>query len=146
MALGDFTRQLAQEAIGNQVKDVLDALRPPDLSRIAGTLPADKPAVAGPQDHTGAVILKQVEAMQNALKENEELVVLFHSGVETLRVLDFFVPSPQVIVLAGIDTDRNITRAISPAESLQLVCKVMKLQPEAKPVRVRVLRPAPKSP
>jgi len=45
--------------------------------------------------------------MQKALKEDEELVVLFHSGAEKIRVLEIFVPSWQVAVLKGLDADRN---------------------------------------
>ncbi len=77
--------------------------------------------------------------MQSALKDNEELVVVFHNGVEALRVLDFFIPSAKVIVLAGVDAQKNITRVISSAASLQLTCKVMKVEPTAKPVRIRFL-------
>ena len=79
--------------------------------------------------------------MQTALKENEELVVLFHNGLETLRVMDFFVPSPQVMVLAGLDAEKNIMRVVASADSLQLTCKVMRLQPPAKPARIRFLTP-----
>ena len=61
--------------------------------------------------------------MQKALKEDEELVVLCSSAGETIRVLEFFVPSWNVLVLTGIDTEKNITRIITPVESLQLVCK-----------------------
>ncbi len=131
MGLGEITKQIAKEAI-------LDSLRPPELSKISETLSSDKPAAAGPTETVGVTILKQVQAMQTALKENEELVVLFHNGLEMLRVLDFFVPSPQVLVLAGIDTEKNITRVISSAESLQLTCKVMK---STKPVRIRFITP-----
>ncbi len=141
MGLGDLTKQFAQEAIENQVKDVLDALRPSEPPKVSPKAP-EAPGVADkPVDGAGAVIVKQVQAMQTALKENEELVIMFHNGVETLRVLDFFVPSPQVIVLAGLDSEKNIMRVISPADCLQLTCKVIKLQPPAKPARIRFLSP-----
>ena len=136
MGLGDITRQIAKEAIGNQVKDVLDTLRPADLPKIPETVAAP---VQG--ESVGATIVRQVQAMQSALKENEELVVLFHNGLEALRVLDFFVPSPQVIVLAGIDGEKNVTRVVAPAESLQLTCKVMKTA--EKPVLIRFITPKP---
>jgi hypothetical protein len=41
-------------------------------------------------------------------------------------------------VLAGIDAEKNITRVISPAESLQLTCKVLKA---TKPARIRFITP-----
>jgi hypothetical protein len=83
--------------------------------------------------------------MQKAVKEEEELVVLLHNGLETMRVLEVYVPSWNVAVLTGIDADRNLTRVIAPAESLQLICKVMKAQPGAKPVKVALIAPKPGS-
>ena len=88
-------------------------------------------------------MLAQVQAMQKALKEDEELIVLFHAGVETVRVLEFFFPSWQVAVLNGIDPEKAVTRVISPVESLQLVCKVVKAP--AKPTRINFFTPKPKS-
>ena len=143
MGLGEITRQIAKEAIGNQVKDVLDTLRPADLSKISETLAGDKPTAAAPAEPPGVTIVRQMQAMQSALKENEELMVLFYNGLETLRVLDVFVPSPQVIVLAGIDGEKNITRVIAPAESLQLTCKVVKTAAGVKPVLIRFITPKP---
>jgi len=144
MGFGNLTKQLAQEAIQSSVGEVLDSLRPKDASQISDKLASDKVAAQGPAGSAGSTILRQVQAMQTALKEDEELMVLFHNGLETLRVLDFFSPSPQVIVLAGIDTEKNVTRVISPAEVLQLTCKVMKVLPSSKPVRLRFIAPKPK--
>jgi hypothetical protein len=144
MVLGEFTKQFAQQAIGNQMKDVLDALRPADLSKISETVRTAKPTGAGQAENLCAAILGQVQAMQKAAKDDEELVVLFQSGAETIRVLEFFTPAWSVVVLTGIDTDRNITRVVSPIEALQLICKVMKVQPPAKPTRVGFITPRPK--
>ena len=129
MGFGDLTKQLAQEAIES-------ALRPDPPKPAPSTA---KPPIAALTEDVSATIVKQVQGMQAALKENEELVVVFHNGHEALRVLDFFVPSTQVIILAGMDAQKNITRVISPAASLQLTCKVMKVEPTAKPVRIRFL-------
>jgi hypothetical protein len=139
MAIGELTKQLAGQALG----DMLDSLRPPDLSRITETVRSAKPA-GGAGENTGATIVGQVQAMQKAVKEDEELLVLYHGGGETVRVLEFFLPSWQVVVLTGIDTEKNITRVIAPAESLQLVCKAMKVHPPAKPVRIGFIAPRPK--
>ena len=144
MALGELTKALAEQALRNPVKDVLDALRPSDLSGISETLRGTKPAGPGGGEGVGAVIIGQVQAMQKALKEDQELVVLFQAGTETVRVLEVFVPSWNVIVLTGIDTEKNITRVISPVESLQLVCKVMKVQTPATPARVNFITPKAK--
>jgi len=145
MALGEITKQLAQQALGNQMKDVLDALRPPDLSTITDALRTAKPGAPAPGDNVGATILGQIQAMQNALKEDQELVVLVNAGAELIRVLEIFVPSWRVLVLTGIDTNKNVTRIVSPIESTQLTCKVMKAQPAAKPIRVSFVTPKPKS-
>lgn len=103
MALAEITKQLALQAIGN----------------------ATAPSPAQPE-HLGTAILGQIQAMQKALKEDQELLVLCHAASETVRVLEFYVPSWQVFILTGLDSNRNVTRVIAPAESLQLVCKVIK--------------------
>jgi hypothetical protein len=144
MGLGDLTKQLAQQALRNPVSDVLDALRPPDLSRISEAIQGPKSSPSGPVDNLGATMLGQVQAMQKALKEDEELVVLFNSGVETVRVLEIFVPTWQVVVLTGIDAGKNVTRVVSPVQSVQLICKVMKVQPPATPARIGFVVPKPK--
>src|SRR5262245_58777046 len=110
MALGELTKQLAQQALGNQMKDVIDTLRPPDLSSISESLRTAKPVGATPADNIGATILGQIQAMQNAVKEDQELVVLVSAGSELIRVLELFVPSWRVFVLTGIDSNKNVTR------------------------------------
>jgi len=148
VALGELTKQLAGQAMrAKDVKEVIDALRPPDLSRITDTLRGTKPTAPPPAaaEDVCAVMLGQVQAMQRALKEDEELLVLCNAGVETLRVLEVFVPSPNVVVLTGIDTNRTVTRVVSHIESVQLVCKAVKVQPPAKPVRINFIVPKPKS-
>ena len=125
MALIDLTKQLAQQAILSASQD-----------------PA--PAPVPPPDNTGSMILGQIQAMQKALKEDEELVVWFENGAEKIRVLEIFMPSWRLAVLSGHDADRNRTRVISPVDALQLVSKVMKVQPGAKPARVGLVTPKPK--
>jgi|HubBroStandDraft_1064217.scaffolds.fasta_scaffold00638_4 hypothetical protein len=121
MPLGDLTKQIAEQAIRN-------AVNPP---------PAPPPR----PDNPGTVMLAQVQAMQKALKEDEELIVLFHAGGEAQRVLEFFFPSWQVAVLTGTDKDKSLTRAIAAVESLQLVCKVAKAPTGAAPVRIKFVTP-----
>ena len=60
MALGELTRQLAQQALGNQMKDVLDP----------------KPAAPVQPENIGVTLVGQVQAMQTALKDDQELVIL----------------------------------------------------------------------
>jgi len=131
VAFGEITKQLAQQALGNSIKDALD----PEPAKTAPAQP----------ESAGATILAQAQAMQRALKPEEELVVLYNAGGETIRILEFYAPTLQVIVLTGIDSAKNITRIISPADALQLICKVMKSQTPAKPVRINFITPKPKS-
>jgi hypothetical protein len=131
MALGSLTKQIAQQAL-------LDSLRPADAAQVSESL---KTTRAAGGENVCAVILGQIQAMQKAVKEDEELVVLLHNGLETIRVLEIYVPSWNVAVLTGIDTDRNLTRVIAPSENLQLICKVMKTQAAAKAVKVSLIAP-----
>lgn len=142
MALGEFTKQLAQQALKAPVRDVLDSLRPPDAAQVSESLKTARPAAA-PGENICATILSQIQAMQKAVKEDEELVVLFYNRLEAMRVFEIYVPSWSVAVLTGIDADRTLTRVISPAANLELICKVMKLQPGAKPVKVALIAPKP---
>jgi hypothetical protein len=125
MALANFTKQLAQQAL------------------LSATSPAKEPAAPAQKESVCAVMLAQINAMQKALKEDEELVVLFENGAEKIRVMEIFVPSWQVAVLKGFDADRNPARVVSPAERLQLVCKVVKAPPGVKPTRVGLIAPKP---
>ncbi len=123
MAFTELTKQLAQQAI---------------LSATSEKKEAPAPVAA---DNTGLTIFGELQAMQRALKEDEELVVLFQSGVERIRVMELFLRSPQVVVLSGQDANRNLTRVIAPAGSLQLLCKTMKVAAGAKPARVALVTP-----
>ncbi len=130
MALVDLTKQLAKEALLSATRDPAPAPAPPDTAGSVGSI--------------GPLIVGQLGAMQKALKEDEELVVWFQNGSERVRVIEVIMPSWRLAVLSGLDADRNLTRVISPVESLQLVAKVMKLQPGAKPTRVGLVTPKPK--
>jgi hypothetical protein len=124
MALGEFTKQLAQQAI---------------LSATAKDPPPAK-ELSSPANATGAAILAQVRAMQNALKEDEELALHFQNGAEAIRVLEIFLPTPHVAVLSGADQN-GFARVIAPVESLVLSARVRKLQPGAKPHRIPLVTP-----
>jgi hypothetical protein len=124
MAFGEIAKQLAQQALADQI--------------------APKPSTPAQPESAGAIMLGQIQAMQRACKEDEELVVLFRSGPETVRVMEFIVPSWKVLVLAGVDEAKNTTRVVSTPESVQLVCKVMKVQPPGKAARLGFRLPKPK--
>jgi hypothetical protein len=131
MALSDLTKQFAEQAIRNVTAKA--AAPPPP-----------------PADNLGATILGQVQAMQRALKEDEELVVLLTAGGAVLRVLEFFLPSWQVAVVTGTDNDtpdpndKSVTRVVSPVALLQLVCKVAKVPLPGKPGRIGFVAPKAK--
>lgn len=144
MALAQIGKQLAQQMIGDKVNEVMDSLRPGDTAKSVDPAKNEKPAATPQAETLGAAILGQIAAMQRACKEDQELVVLCNAGLETLRVLEFFAPSAQLLVMTGVDTERNVTRVILPVESVQLVCKVMSVQAGAKPARVNFINPKPK--
>ncbi len=128
MALGEFTKQIAQQAIlGATSREPAPAAQPTALA-----------------ENLTAVFLGQVSAMQRALKEDEELAVWYQNGPERLRVMEIFAPSRQVAVLTGTDAEHNLTRVIAAADALHLVCKVMKVPAGASPARVTLVTPKPK--
>lgn len=129
MGLGDLTKQLAKEALSAQVEDVMGAARAPE---------AAKAQTAG---ELAGVIMGQVQAMQNALEEDQELLVVCTAGRETVRVFEMFAPSPRLLVLTGIDAERALTRVVSPADTVQLVCKPTAVKDGAKAVRLRFMTP-----
>ena len=144
MALAQLGKQLAQQVVGDKIQDVMDSLRPPDVSKILDSSKQEKPAPPGPGESLGSVIVGQIQAMQRACKEDQELLVMCSAGMETLRVLEIYAPTWQVLVMTGIDTERNVTRVVSPVASVQLVCKVMAVQAGAKPARVGFIIPKTK--
>jgi hypothetical protein len=121
MAFADLTKQLAQQAL-------LSATQEP----------------AATPENPGAVMLGQIGAMQKALKDDEELVVFLHCGAERIRVMEIYLPSPQVAVLSGVDANRTQARVVSAVEALQLVTRTGKVQPGAKAVRVTLVMPKAK--
>jgi hypothetical protein len=141
MALGEIGRALTGQALDSAKNSVLDAIKGE---------PAKKPAApASPapvQESIGGIILAQIQAMQKSLKEDQELVVQFRSGEEMLRIVEIFVPSPQVFVLAGNDGQQRLTRIVAPAATVQLICKVLRVTPGTTPVRLKIMTPAPRPP
>ena len=124
MALADFTKQLAQQAL------------------LSATSPAKEPAAPAPEkkENVCAVILAQINAMQKALKEDEELALHFQNGADAIRVLEIFLPTPRVAVLSGADQS-GFARVIAPVETLRLVARVQKVKPGAKPHRIALVTP-----
>ncbi|HYP07317.1 MAG TPA: hypothetical protein VER03_13880 [Bryobacteraceae bacterium] len=134
MGIGQFTKHLAQQAIGNQVKDVVEGIAPSEAAPPA-------PAVV---ETISAMIVGEVHAMQKGLKDDQELVVTCGVGDEILRVREIYVRSPQLAVLTGTSgPDKTLTRIICPFDSLVLVCKPTAVAAGATAVRVRIVTPKP---
>ena len=121
MAFTDLTKQLATQALQSAIQD-----------------PA--PPTPSP-DNPGATILNQIGAMQKALKDDEELVIHVECAGEKIRVMEMFLPSPQVVVLTGADANRAMTRVVATVSSLQLVVHTGKVPSGAKAVRVNLVMP-----
>jgi hypothetical protein len=137
MTIGSLGKTLASQAIESTKNSVMDAVRTP-----APAKPAEAKPVAATPD-TGAAVVAQIQAMQRPLKEDQELAVLVRAGDEMLRVNEIFVPNAEVLVFAGVDSQGNITRVISPVNAAQVVCRILKVAPGAMPSRVNVLTPRP---
>jgi len=121
MAFVDLTKQLAQQALQSAM--------------------SDPPPSAPTPDNPGGVILNQIGAMQKALKDDEELIIYLQHGDDKIRVMEIFLPSPQVAVLTGVDANRVMTRVVSAVSALQLVVRTGKAPAGAKAVRVGLMVP-----
>jgi len=119
MALGEITKQIAQEVLINAT------------TKEPAPPPAPESAIS--------TIFGELGRMQKALKEDEELVVLYQTPAERIRVLEIYAASKQVVILSGPDPERKLTRVVAAVESLQLVCKVAKATPGAKATRVNLV-------
>jgi len=141
MALADIGRALTGQALDSAKNSMLDAVMGEPAKK-----PAAPAASAPVPEGIGSVMLAQVQAMQKSLKEDQELVVQFRSGEEMLRVVEIFIPSPQVFVLIGNDGQQRLTRIVAPAANVQLICKVLRVAPGSTPVRLRIMTPNPRPP
>jgi hypothetical protein len=139
MALGEFGRALTGQALDSAKNSVLDAIKGEPAKK-----PAPPPSPAPFPENVGGIILAQIQAMQKSLKEDQELVVQFRTGEEMLRIVEIFVPSPQVFVLAGNDGQQRLTRIVAPAATVQLICKVLRVVPGTTPLRLKIMTPAPR--
>jgi hypothetical protein len=130
MGIGEITKQLAQQAIG-------DAIAGPETPTATAVTPAAAP------EGVGSTIVGELNAMQRGMKEDQELVVTCTVNNETIRVRDIYAPTWRVAVITGMGQDKSLTRVICPFESLQLVCKPLPVQAGAAPLRVRIVTPKP---
>jgi hypothetical protein len=137
MNIGSIGKALAGQAIESTKNAVLAPAKPAESGQTQKSTPPATPDI-------GALILGQIQAMQRPMKEDQELAVLVRAGDDMLRVHEVFVPNNQVLVFAGYDSHGAVTRLISPADEVQVVCKVISVQPGASPLRVNILTPKPR--
>jgi len=141
MTIGSLGKVLANQALESTKNTVLDAVRTPPPAKPAESKPSElRPTALA---DTGAAIVGQIQAMQRPLKEDQELAVLFRAGDEMLRVTEIFVPNTEVLVFAGMDSQGNVTRVISPVGAAQVVCRILPVAPGTTASRVNVLTPRP---
>lgn len=129
MNIGAITKQLATEALGNAVKEAIEGPPPP--------------AEISP-DNLSGLIMSQIQAMQNALKDDQELVVHCTAAQVSIRVQDIFAPSPRLLVLTGVDGNGVMARIVSPAEAVQLVARPTGVKAGARALRIRFITPRQK--
>jgi hypothetical protein len=136
LPLGELGKAITGQAFDSALGALTgDTKKPAPPAPVAASGPVQPPDV-------GSVILGQLQAMQKSLKEDQELVVQFRNGEEMLRIVEVFVPSPQVFVLSGNDGQQRLTRIITPAASVQLTCKVLRVTPGVAPVRLKIMTPS----
>jgi hypothetical protein len=140
MTIGNIGKALATQAFESTKNSVIDAVMPENKTAAPAASAASP--TASPVDLSG-LIVGQIQAMQRPLRDDQELVVKVRAGDEILRVTDIIVPNAQLIVFAGADAQGNITRIVSSAETVQVICKILKVLPGATAVRVNVLTPRP---
>ncbi len=138
MALADIGRALTGQVLDTAKTGMLDVIKGEPERK-----PQNPAASPAPAQDIGSVILAQIQGMQKSLKEDQELVVQFRSGEEMLRIVEIFVPSPQVFVLSGNDGQQRLTRIVTPAATVQLICKVLRVSPGSTPVRLKIMTAAP---
>ena len=143
MGLADFTKQIAKEVVDSQKSKMLEQLKLAETAKKVEPVPGPPAPAAAPVENAGVMIFQQINAMQRACKEDQELHVLVSAAGETMRIHEIFAPNWALFVLIGFDAHGQTTRVIAPVSGLQVVCKMVKLQGEAKPVRVNLLPPKP---
>ena len=134
MNLASIGKVLASQAMEGTKNTVMAAINNPE-----------PPKSADPKPETiGSIILGQIQAMQRPLTWEQELLVTVRAGEEMLRVIEIFVPSAAVLVFSGLDPQGNVTRVISPVDSAQVICKIVRVEPQLAAVRVNILTPKPR--
>ena len=112
MGLGQLTKQLAQQAIGNQVKEAVE-----------GIVPADTSTPSAPVETMSSMMLGETKCNAEGIEGRPGVGRHVQAGGEVLRVREIYVRSPQVAVVTGTTGEKALTRVICPFDSMVLVCK-----------------------
>jgi hypothetical protein len=68
-----------------------------------------------------------IEALQQNLEPDEQLLVYYTNGVEMIRVGHVSMSLTDVAVIYGSDQEGNATQVVAHLHALQFVCKVVKV-------------------
>jgi hypothetical protein len=99
---------------------------------------------SGPQRHAESVqqaVLAHIQQLQAGLGAEEELQICCYLGPEIVRVSRVCVPNSHVLILAGCDIKGNATSVVMDMHTVQIVCKVVKVEPPNKAVRIGFVLP-----
>jgi hypothetical protein len=129
MSLINLTKQFAEQTITKQLKDAVDLT--------TGT----PETVEKPVPAFGELLLRQLQSMQKALKDDQELHVTCAAGKDSVRVLEVYVPAWPLLVITGANAEKAIVRVVTHAETAQFICKVVKVPADVKPARINCILP-----
>jgi hypothetical protein len=103
-----------------------------------------RPLIEEQAENMTAVILNHITQLQDNLQSDEELLVCCEAGGEIIRVHEFNFPKWNVAIITGFDERGNLTQRITHIQTIQLTCKVRKLEPSGKRVRIGFILPEDK--
>ena len=81
-------------------------------------------------------IANVIEELQANLAQDEELLVYYSNGVESVRMLHLYMSSTNVAVISGVDAEGNQARVVAHFQALQFVCKVVKVGTEKPKIKI----------
>ena len=143
MGIGNIGKLLANQALETTKKSMIESVMGSDAAKPAAPDAAKALPVA--TFDVGSIITGQIQAMQRPLRDDQELQVSVSTAHEVLRINEIFVPNSAVLVFSGLDSLGNITRILTPADQVQLVCKIVNLPAGTPAKRVNVLTPRPRN-
>jgi hypothetical protein len=104
-------------------------------------LRAIHPIGQGQAEAFQAGVKQHIETLQSLLGPDEELRIYHFTPYESVRVLQIMLSAWNVVVLVGVDPEGNPTQIVSHIHAVNFVCKVIKIKPDQKPVRIGFVMP-----